>query len=396
MAVHRGPALTVLASLAVAGLPALTRADDGLTVGGHVEAGITVNPAQPADSINYGNLFGDKANQLLLNQAMLDVGRTLEHTPDELTWGFHFQAMVGTDSRYTHDFGELQHLVHSRNQVDIVDADLMLSLPVGDGIDVRLGQFASPMGAEVIDATGNSLYSHSYIFVFGLPFKQVGGLAIVHRGAVDLYFGLDTGENGGWTRSSINNTPVKGMFGAGYATPDGELTLLALAHIGEDHPPIPDGRSGLRYIYDLTITWKASASLTFTGDYNYVADDDLGAIGYGAAHYVTLDLSDGLSATGRAEIWRDNSGAFVAAYPGYFDYVAAERGQPAVALSPGRATYGEVTLGLSQKISAAGMEDRLIIRPEIRFDGALNGVRPFNRGRDNHSVTPAVDAILRF
>jgi hypothetical protein len=45
---------------------------DTLTVGGSLESGILFNPASPADGLNFGHLFTDKANQPLLNQILLD------------------------------------------------------------------------------------------------------------------------------------------------------------------------------------------------------------------------------------------------------------------------------------------------------------------------------------
>jgi hypothetical protein len=38
----------------------------------------------------------------------------------------------------------------------------------------------------------------------------------------------------------------------------------------------------------------------------------------------------------------------------------------------------------------------LTIRPEIRFDKALNGTKPYNNGRDSWAVAPAVDVTFPF
>src|SRR5690242_9283279 len=44
---------------------------DTLKFSGYVEAGITGNPDSPADGINFGHLFTDRANTPLLNQFSL-------------------------------------------------------------------------------------------------------------------------------------------------------------------------------------------------------------------------------------------------------------------------------------------------------------------------------------
>ena len=43
------------------------------------------------------------------------------------------------------------------------------------GTDVKLGQFSTPIGYEVIDPTGNFFYSKSYIFNFGIHYNMFIG-----------------------------------------------------------------------------------------------------------------------------------------------------------------------------------------------------------------------------
>ena len=67
--------------------------------------------------------------------------------------------------------------------------------PTG-GIDLKVGQYPTPLGYETIDPSTNPFYSHSYIFQFGLPFKHTGALATTHvNDVLDIYSGIDTGTN---------------------------------------------------------------------------------------------------------------------------------------------------------------------------------------------------------
>ena len=43
-----------------------------------IETGITANPDAPKDHQNFGQIFGDRSNELLLNQAVLSAERTLD------------------------------------------------------------------------------------------------------------------------------------------------------------------------------------------------------------------------------------------------------------------------------------------------------------------------------
>jgi putative OmpL-like beta-barrel porin-2 len=273
------------------------------------------------------------------------------------------------------------------------------------GLDAKLGIFPSPMSAEVIDATGNALYSHSYIFNFGVPFKNTGLLTNTHlTSVIDLYLGIDTGVNAFLGEKGDNNDALAAQGGFGLNLLGGDLTMLALTHIGPENAegavdlagfPIRVN-SALRYLNDITTTWKINESLTAITDINFIHDDGLHASGGGVAQYLTYTLSDQWSVTGRAEVWRDDKGVFVAKFPANFDAVNAARGFPNTAVGGGKTTYGELTLGANYKPPVPKLFEGLVIRPELRFDDALNGTKPFNNGRSSHQVTIASDLILPF
>lgn len=378
---------------------------DTLKFSGHIEGGITSNPAARSGSENLGNLFNDKNNQVTLNQLMATVERPIDPKSSTVDVGFRLQGIFGTDARMTHGFAEFDHLVRGRHQFDIVEASASVHLPVitEGGLDVKVGQFPTPMGAEVIDATGNYLYSHSYIYNYGIPLKQTGVLATLHVNSVlDLYGGLDTGVNAFVTRNGYNNDMLKGQFGFGLNLLDGNLTILGFSHIGAENPQsLGYSHSALRYLNDITTIWKVNDDLTLINDANYIADEGLGAIGYGMAQYAVYNLNEQLALVGRAEVWRDNSGAYVAAFPGDFDYVNAERGLPSTSITAPRTTYGALTLGLNYKPPVPKAIEGLVIRPELRVDHSLNGTHPFNigsagTGKDGTAFMPAVDVVMPF
>jgi hypothetical protein len=380
---------------------------DTLAFSGHVEAGITFNPDSPADGINFGHLFTDRANKPLLNQLMLTAARPLDPKATGVDFGFKLQGLYGSDARFTHSFNLLDRSISGRNQIDIVEANGLLHLAgIGEGgVDVKLGIFPSPMSAESIDASANALYSHSYIFNFGVPFKHTGLLTTTHlTSALDLYLGVDTGVNAFLGEKGDNNDALAGQLGIGLNLLDGNLTIVALSHIGPENPegavdfagnPIRVN-SALRYLNDVLVTWKITDALTSTTDLNFIHDDGLHASGGGVAQYLTYSLSDQWTLIGRAEIWRDDKGAFVAKFPANLDAVNAARGFPNTAVSGGSTTYGALTLGANFKPSVPKAIDGFVIRPEIRVDDALNGTRPFNNGTSSHQVTFAADFILPF
>jgi len=365
------------------------------------EAGIVVNPMRPYDAENNGQLLTDKANQPQLNQLLLTAERDTDPKATGYDFGFKFQFMYGSDARYLHYLGEFNHALDSRYQISIIEANVTAHLPwlFASGIDAKVGQFATPLGFETINPATNPFYSHSYILNFGLPFEQTGAMAVAHAsGLLDLYLGIDTGVNTTFAGGDANHEPA-GMAGFGLNLLGGNLTVLALTHIGPENscqsvPAFCD--SALRYLNDAVITYKASDKLSFTTELNYIRDDGFRAEGYGAAQYASYALTDALTLNARAEVWRDNAGFYVASFPGNLDYIKSELGLPNTSIPTPRTTYGAITLGVTYKPSLPAPVSTLLIRPEIRYDRALNGRDAFSAGRNSDALTIAADAILGF
>src|SRR5450755_19956 len=101
------------------------------------------------------------------------------------------------------------------------------------GVDVKVGQYVTLEGAEVINAPDNALYTHSYIFNFGIPFKHTGIMTTTHvNPMLDIYAGVDTGVNTTFGNHfncfncGDNNTAAAFHGGIGLNLLDGALTVV--------------------------------------------------------------------------------------------------------------------------------------------------------------------------
>jgi len=381
------------------------------TWSGYLDAGITGNPDAPSNKINFGHLYTDRANTPLLNQASIILTRPLDPKAVGYDFGFIFQTMYGTDARFTHYWNELDHLINSRYQLDIVEAAGLAHLPwfpTTGGVDVTFGQYITPIGYEVINPGGNPLYSHSYIYNFSIPIKHTGIQTVTHISpTVDFYLGLDTGNLSWFGEKGDNNDALAMLGGFNFTLLDGNLTILALTHIGPENPDIPQGafpnvNATNRYFNDVVVTLKYNEDLTFVGEFNYTKDDVVipGVVNhpdaYGAALYATYVLNDMFTLQARGEVWRDNQGFFAAAFPANFDFTNFGRGLPNTAFNGGKATYEEITLGVN--ITPPGIPDMfkgLKIRPEVRYDHA-DQAHPFNNLTSDHQFTIAADIFVPF
>jgi len=103
--------VTTVASslLAATAMTSAALADDKppptFSISGYVDGGITGNLTGSTAGTNFGHLFDDRANQLMLNQASILFTKPLDPNATGLDFGFTFQPMYGSDARYTHLIG---------------------------------------------------------------------------------------------------------------------------------------------------------------------------------------------------------------------------------------------------------------------------------------------------
>jgi hypothetical protein len=387
---------------------------------------------------------------------MLDIERDTDATQN-FDWGFKFQGFYGTDARLTHFYNEWDRSTNSPYQWDInyLEGNVHSSIPGTSGVDLQIGEYATPLGYEVIDSTGNPFYSHSYIFTYGLPYKHTGVLGTFHvNDTVDVWAGWDTGVNDSFVgaKGNANASLLHGILGFGLNNlAGGNLTIIGLAHLGAENPVgaavlvggVPHFANvdalTVQY-YDANAVWKITDSLTSVTEVNMIKNDAYGATGGGLAQYGLYTLNDQWTLGARVEAYADQSkgngfGGFVCNFPGSQDAVDGERGVSLVpGTTPGGATfsnnnilngtycgtgsastvgvkaynvvYGELTVGATYTPTWPPLPGTwgLAIRPEARFDTVVGGsahVSPFDVGKSGQGtkssqVTLAVDATLSF
>src|SRR5437868_5669997 len=354
-----------------------------LSIYGWIETGVTGNVDAPNDNQNFGRLFDDRSNEFVMDQAVITAERALDPKVG-FDWGFKLQFLFGTDARYIHSLGLLDHAMRSSlYQPDIPEVYLSLHLPIvtEGGIDVKIGKFVTLEGAETIDPRTNPFYSHSYIFNFAIPFNHTGALFTLYATKwLNLVAGVTRGVN---TSIDDNNDAPAFHGGIGLHLNDEKFVVSAATHIG---PETPGNDHDLRYLNTITTTWKITDKLTSITDLNYTHDDAANASAYGVAQYLTYTINDKITAKIRGEIWRDDNGFYAAQFADPHDPMRALAGEPTIdprTVGGGRTTYGALTLGLDIKPPVPKPLAGLTIRPELRVDHSFSETRPFNDSSDD-------------
>jgi len=157
--------------------------------GGGTDMGINGSPGPiPTHALDIDS------NDFNVNQIDISLDKAL---PDENTWaaGFHIDIGFGEDVKR---FGENEPGLGG-NGVSVIQAHVNFRVPVGTGLDFKIGKFCSPMlGFEVIPTPANINVSRSYWATLGAPLLHTGFLMSYRfTDWIDARLGLVNGWNNG-------------------------------------------------------------------------------------------------------------------------------------------------------------------------------------------------------
>ena len=412
-----------------------------LKVGGWLETSVSANTNATHDGFNGPVTFQDRTAELQLNQLNFFLQKSVTASGDSFDWGGRFDIMFGSDSIFTQAYGNPNANPHTGLAEPRGNWDLKLSgdrfygfampnayaefnLPIGDGLDVKVGHYYTPVGYEVVTAPDNFFVTKPYTFQYGEPFTHTGVLgSYTFSPNWAAFAGANTGSStGGWDGSFNRNLATwSSLTGLTWTSDDAGTSLFVSGTAG----PQSDNNSSFWGIYSIVgkhnITDKlhlilqhdhgyANNVMTGNGIINYnsgaTSTPYQNAQWYGINSYLLYDVTDKLGAGIRAEWFRDNNGWRIDG-PGRCgasqNTSAGGYGTPANttgAYSSCNATafsnypfqgagYYEFTAGMTYK-----PVKWLNLRPNVRFDYATD--RAFAGGYQHSQVLFTADAVVTF
>ena len=172
----------------------------------------------------------------------------------------------------------------------------------GGGLQLDVGKFVTPHGAEVIEAKDNWNYSRSLLFALAIPYYHVGvraALPVSDRVTLTGYL------VNGWNNAEENNNGK--TFGLSAAVkPSASLTIVQNLMTGPEQVD-DDSR---RFLSDSVVTWTATPRWSFIANLDYGRDQVAGeTVSWkGAAAYARAQVTDGWALAPRLEWFRDEDG----------------------------------------------------------------------------------------
>ncbi|CAH1087158.1 porin [Candidatus Nitrotoga sp. 1052] len=409
--------------------PASLFKDNGIEVGGWINAGITYNANNPADRFNGPVTFADRSKEFQLNQFNVFIQRAVVTEGKAWDFGGRFDLMFGTDAIFAQAYGIPAFDVNTGQPLKRSNWDLNLCcsssrfynmalpqayietyVPVGNGLNLKIGHFYSPTGYETVPAPDNFFYTRSYTFSNGEPFTHTG---LVGNYAVNKNWsfmgGAITGSatggwDGGWDKEMSN---WGGLAGTTWTSDDKRSSANLTGSYSRTSTRSNEPWSFYSLVLQHKITPQTLLVLHQTSGFaggTFMPDGHKDVTWHGLDMQLHHDLREDLSVGIRGEWFRDKDG-FRVCSP-----VRVAQATNSVHISFAAdflatckpADYYGVTIGMNWKPAKQLKMDskpmqKLNIRPNIRYDrvdGIGQAYRPFDNRKDQLLVS--VDATIPF
>ncbi len=356
------------------------------------------------DGFNGVDGFNDRDDELQLNQFYTTIQKALKNNDCCWDWGYTVDTLYGSDYRYTLSRGldardDGTPKIHSDDRRFYGLAIPQAYVEFGTSrLSYKVGHFYTLLGNEVVPAIGNTFYSHTYTFLYAIPFTHTGANAIWKPNDQLTLVG---GVNNGWDNfNDVNENPS--ATGEAIFTAKDKHTTLTFAFQDGNEPVVSTGNPAgdpnshrNRFVNTIVLSHDLNDRLSYEADSTFGAqtkgesEGDTSTWG-GLSGIATYKLNCCWTAGTRMEWFRDTDGTRVAP--------VGDFGTPngnAASAGGFAGNFYDLTMGLNYHPNA-----NLQVRPELRYDWFtgqyLNGVEPYHDGRSNHQWIGSIDAILQF
>jgi hypothetical protein len=377
-------------------LPSLARAEEhpnsvltalsGTTISGYVDTSMEWNPGTGNQNLPLytpnGAPSGTKADGFNLDVVSLTISKPV----GEGDWAAGYKAtlLFGPDAvGFNNSFGT------QPSDFSLIDAYVVLRAPVGNGLDFKLGTFASPLGYEVYQTGSNPNYTRSYGYI--IEPTQLTGLQVAYQ--FSPVVSASAGVVNTWS-AGINNRAFEpeGPKPESYKTYLGSITLTAPDSLGflagstlsggivnGYNALVPNGGAVETSFYagGVIKTPLKSLSVGLAFDYECLGPNRANVVmnnsgyQYAGAIYLLFQATEKLSINARADYLNQSS------------YLATT-GLPGEAL----ALTATVQYDLWKNV---------VSRAEFRWDHALNGSDPWGSGPSlDNAFVVALNIIYKF
>jgi hypothetical protein len=333
------------------------------TLSGFVDVFYGYNSNQPAGRRNAFHNFDMNSSEIGLNMIELVADKAVS---SDSRIGYHIalgfgQAMNQINATDVGPGGTEPNFAQN-----LKEGYLSYLAPIGKGLQINVGKFVTPAGAELIETKDNWNYTRGLLFALAIPYFHEGVSA---KYAFNSKFALTGYLVNGWNNTVETNSGKTTGFSASF-TPSSKFAITQNYLVG---PEVTDDNSNYRHLSDTVVTFSPTSKLSLMANYDYGHDRPGGTPVWwsGIAGYVKYAPNDKWAFAGRGEWFEDHDGFAT--------------GTPDNKMT-------EFTLTAQRLIAG-----KLLSRLEFRRDMSNNDIFPYRTGlfRDNQN-TVTVGLVYAF
>ncbi len=221
------------------------------TISGFADVYYDYNSNQPASRTTAYRNFDINSAQIALNMIEL----VADKAPDPAASHVGYHIALG--------FGQAMNAVNGGELgFDQYLKEGYMEFLAGKKLQINVGKFVTPAGAEVIESKDNWNYSRGLLFAWAIPYFHFGVNA---KYTFNSKFALTGYLTNGWNNSVDNNSGKTGGFSAAY-TPNSKISLTQNFLFGPEHN---NDNSNFRYLFDTVLAYNATPKLSFLANYDY-------------------------------------------------------------------------------------------------------------------------------
>ncbi len=279
----------------------------GISTNGFLSLSYTYNQNGPSPRLNQFRVFDFNDDDPQLDVAQLVIQRSISEPKQ---FGFRFDLIAGSGvPEITAAYGMFRD-THTgvAHHLDIPQLFVSYIVPVGKGLRLDLGKFATHMGYEVIGGYDgyNDNFSRSFIFGYGIPFTHTGLRATY---SFSRKIAAMVSVTNGW--DDVQRLNHAYTIGTQLALTPTKTTSISLNFI--HGPERRNDSQDQRSVYELVATWKPVSKLALGGDGLYGHEQNGIAIGHdalwrGLAGYAKYSPNNSFSLAFRGEVFNDGGG----------------------------------------------------------------------------------------
>jgi hypothetical protein len=339
-------------------------------INGYVSSSYFYNFNRPDNNENTGRGFDSRADQFMANKLVVRIDKPVDYSAFDWKAGYTAKLIFGQDAEFTQAAG-----LNLGNQGDLFEANVIVNVPVGNGLKVLLGKFGTTMGYESTFTEENFNWSGGNQWAFVEPFTHTGVL-LSYQPIPELE--LKATINNGWDDVADNNNAKSFMGTATYTMNDS--ISMALTGFGgpEQAGNSANWRKGVDFWYDQKISPKLEGVVQL----DYGAEDGADANGkkaewYAAGGWLNYTINPKWSVAGRGDYLKDQDGVRTSGAP---------------TLAPFPINNGQELTSLTLTVNYKPV-DGLRLAPELRWDHSS-----LNTAFDGHDsqVTIGMGAVYSY